>query len=157
MIKHASIRPQSSTEKHPKNSIAILIALAFILDVKTIASTANESQKLSSPRFDCRMSKSMNTKKPLKINPQKGSLHFEIPYSAMDCGSQSYELKVNSDSLIIIQHDKMGTCMRHMTGYFLVGKIEGLKKGNYHMDVVQTIGSGIRYSLIKKPLTIEIP
>jgi hypothetical protein len=139
------------------NNIAILIAIAFILDVKSMASTANESQKPSSPRFDCKMSKSMNTKKSLKIDPQKGSLRFEIPYSAMDCGSQSYELKVNSDSLIIIQHDKMGTCMRHMTGYFLVGKIEDLNKGIYHMDVVQTIGAGIRYSLIKKPIVIEIP
>jgi hypothetical protein len=134
-----------------------LIILALFLDAKTLASTGNKSSNLTSKKFDCRMSKFMNEKKILKIDPQKGYLRFEIPYVTTNCSSQSYELKVKRDSLIIIQQDSLESCYRHETGYFLVGSIGNLKKGKYILNVAQGIGVGVRYSLIKNPIKIEIP
>lgn len=135
----------------------LLIVFFLFLNTKIMASIGNEPADHSSPKFDCKMSKSMNDKRILKLDPKKGSLRFEIPYATMDCTSQFYELNVKEDSLIIVQHDKMETCKKHRTRYFLVGKISNLKKGMYYVNVVQTIGSGVRYNLIKNPIRIEIP
>lgn len=135
----------------------LFVALPLFLIAATSAFAANKSPKSSPPKFDCKMTKFWNAKKSMNVVPEIGSLHFEIPYSTTDCAWQTYELKAKGDSLIIVQHDSIETCMRHEAGYFLVGKIENLKKGTYYVNVAQSIGAGIRYSLIKKPIKIEIP
>lgn len=138
-------------------SCVLLLVPMLLLNERSRAADGPASRGVLSPRLECKMRKNGNGTPTIKVQAKKGEVKFDISYSTMDCGSQSYELKAKDDSLIIVQCDKMETCQKHKTMYSLVGKIEGLQRGGYSLNVVQSIGREIRYSLIKQPIKVEVP